>query len=296
MRNAAPHPPSWRTILELVRAPAIFTAVSNILAAHWIATAGQIEWRVFVLTAGASAFLYAAGMVLNDCFDVEEDARMRPRRPLPSGRVSMPAAWASGWFMLAGGIALAGMAGARQAAIAGLLALAIVLYDGALKSLSIGAVLRGACRSLNWLLGLAVVPLGRSEFLLALPVLVYITALSRLAAVETGVGDARRVQECAIGMLLTALLISMLIARGTLPNAWAYLPLIAGLGAVLQRLARTGRELSPISVQSAVRFLILGVVLLDALIVLASGSAWGALAVLALSVPSRLLARLIDVT
>ena len=296
MRNAAPHPPSWRTILELVRAPAIFTAVSNILAAHWIATAGHIDWRVFVLTAGASAFLYAAGMVLNDCFDVEEDARMRPRRPLPSGRVSMPAAWASGWFMLAGGIALAGMAGARQAAIAGLLALAILLYDGALKSLSIGAVVMGGCRYLNWLLGLAVVPLGRSEFLMALPVLVYITALSRLAAVETGVGDTRRVQECAIGMLLTALLISMLIARGTLPNAWAYLPLIAGLGAVLQRLARTGRELSPISVQAAVRFLILGVVLLDALLVLASGSAWGALAVLTLSVPSRLLARLIDVT
>jgi 4-hydroxybenzoate polyprenyltransferase len=283
-------------MLELVRAPAIFTAISNILAAHWIATGGRIDWRVLILSAGASAFLYAAGMVLNDCFDVNEDARMRPRRPLPSGRVSMQQAWASGWFLLVGGIAIAGIAGARQAAIAGVLALAIVLYDGALKEFPVGPVIMGSCRYLNWLLGFAVVPLGREAFLVALPVLVYITALSRLAAVETELGGARRVQECAVGMLLTAILIGMLIARGVLPNGWAYLPLIAALGAVLQRLARTGRELSPLAIQASVRFLILGVVVLDALLTLASGSAVGALIVLALGIPSRLLARLMDVT
>src|SRR5262249_39458533 len=160
------------------RAPAIFTALSNILAAHWIATGGVMQWRVFVLTAGASVFLYAAGMVLNDCFDLHEDARARPRRPLPSGRVSVPVAWASGWFLLASGVALAGMAGPRQIAVAGVLALAIVLYDGALKRLPVGALVMGGCRYLNWLLGLAVVPLDRTAFLIALPVLLYVAALT----------------------------------------------------------------------------------------------------------------------
>ena len=32
--------------------------------------------------------LYAAGMVLNDAFDAELDARERPERPIPSGRIS----------------------------------------------------------------------------------------------------------------------------------------------------------------------------------------------------------------
>jgi hypothetical protein len=294
--NAAPEAPSWRTILELVRAPAIFTALSNILAAHWIATGGVIQWRVFVLTAGASVFLYAAGMVLNDCFDLHEDARARPHRPLPSGRVSVPVAWASGWFLLASGVALAGMAGTRQILIAGVLALAIVLYDGALKSSPVGALVMGACRYLNWLLGLAVSPLDRDAFLIALPVLLYVAALTRLSSIETGGGGPRPVQECGLGMLLGAIVVSALIAKGVLPNRWAYLPLIAGLGFVLARLARTGRDLTPASVQAGVKFLILGIVPLDALLTLASGSPWGALTVLALAVPSRLLARLIYVT
>jgi hypothetical protein len=294
--NATPEPPSWRTIAELVRAPAIFTALSNILAAHWIATGGVIEWRVFILSAGASVFLYAAGMVLNDCFDLREDARVRPRRPLPSGRVSVPVAWASGWFMLASGVALAGMAGSRQIVIAGLLAAAIVLYDGALKALPVGALVMGTCRYLNWLLGLAVVPLDQNAFVIALPVLIYVAALTRLSSIETGGGGHRPVQECALGMLLAAIGIAALIAKGVLPNVWAYLPLVAGLGAVLARLARTARDLTPASVQGGVKFLILGIVPLDALLTLAAGSPWGALAVLVLAIPSRLLARRIYIT
>jgi 4-hydroxybenzoate polyprenyltransferase len=208
----------------------------------------------------------------------------------------VPAAWASGWFLLASGVALAGMAGSRQIAIAGLLAVAIVLYDGALKSRPVGALVMGACRYLNWLLGLAVTPLDQGAFVLALPVLVYVAALTRLSSIETGGGGPRPVQECAIGMLLVAILIAGLIAKGALPNAWAYLPLVAGLGAVLAQLARTARNLTPASVQAGVKFLILGIVPLDALLTLAAGHPWGALAVLLLAIPSRLLARRIYVT
>ena len=41
--------------------------------------------------------LYAAGMALNDLFDLEIDRAERPARPLPSGRVSPAfAAWIGG--------------------------------------------------------------------------------------------------------------------------------------------------------------------------------------------------------
>jgi 4-hydroxybenzoate polyprenyltransferase len=296
VRSTQPDPPSWRTILELVRAPAIFTAISNILAAHWIATGGVMQWRTLILTSGASVFLYAAGMVLNDCFDQEEDARLRPHRPLPSGRVSPPLAWASGWFLLASGVALASMVGTQQTVIAGVLAMAIVLYDGALKAFPSGAFAMGLCRYLNWLLGLAVVPLDRHSAFIALPVFLYVAALTRLAWIETSASHRRPIQECGAGMLLAAIAIAALISSGVLPNPWAYLPLIAGLGTVLRQLVIAGHELTPAAIQGAVRFLLLGIVPLDALLMLASGSAWGALAVLALLIPGRLLARWIYVT
>ena len=56
------------TFLKLVRAPAGFTAVSNILAAAIIATTGQLSVDVLMLCI-ASVCFYFAGMALNDCFD-----------------------------------------------------------------------------------------------------------------------------------------------------------------------------------------------------------------------------------
>jgi hypothetical protein len=46
------------------------------------------SWLPVVLTAFVSAGLYTSGMVWNDFFDVEQDRRERPDRPIPSGRVS----------------------------------------------------------------------------------------------------------------------------------------------------------------------------------------------------------------
>ncbi len=49
------------------------------------------RWLLAPLVA-ASTLLYASGVVLNDVFDLRRDARERPERPLPSRRVSLPAA------------------------------------------------------------------------------------------------------------------------------------------------------------------------------------------------------------
>src|ERR671918_1414576 len=61
----------------------------------------------FALLVVASCLLYLSGMVLNDVFDAEVDAREQPTRPIPSGRITLRAATAVGWAMLASGVLIA---------------------------------------------------------------------------------------------------------------------------------------------------------------------------------------------
>ena len=75
------------SFLQLIRVPAVFSAASNIIAAQLIVMAGNPHWSDTLLLVTISACLYAGGMVLNDCFDIEQDRRLRPFRPLPSGRI-----------------------------------------------------------------------------------------------------------------------------------------------------------------------------------------------------------------
>jgi hypothetical protein len=74
------------------------------------AVAGLGNARALPWLAGASACLYAGGVVLNDFFDRKVDVVERPERPLPSGRVPPAhAAWL-GSVLLSLGILSAGMA------------------------------------------------------------------------------------------------------------------------------------------------------------------------------------------
>ena len=285
-----------RAILQLVRAPAVFTAISNILAAHLIAGGGRLYWRELILLCGASVLIYSAGMVLNDCFDFTEDARERPSRPLPSGRVRLGVAWASAWILLTAGFALAGIAGRRSLIIAGLLILAVVLYDGFLKAGPAGSLVMGACRYLNWLLGFSFLPLSTRDLLVPIPVLIYIAALTLLASEETRAHSRTALRVCIAGMILAACSVVVLLATGALSNLWASIPLVLGLVWVLRELSLAGRDFRSVRVQSTITFLLLGIIPLDALLVFAGGPWWGALVVLTLLLPSRIAARAIYVT
>src|SRR5438067_2386375 len=86
------YPVPWRAYAQLVRLPNVFTAMADITLAALATAALRERWPVFVLLLLASSCLYCGGMVWNDVFDVEQDRRERPFRPLPSGRVSRGAA------------------------------------------------------------------------------------------------------------------------------------------------------------------------------------------------------------
>ncbi|WP_323960053.1 SCO3242 family prenyltransferase [Arthrobacter sp. JZ12] len=139
--------------LELVRAPAVLTVLGDTLAGG-SAAGHRMGGRRLALPL-ASACLYAGGMALNDYADRETDARERPRRPIPSGRISARDALATATGLTVVGLALSAVGGGRRALAIGLpLAATIWTYDLAAKKYAVpGALTMGACRALDVLMG-----------------------------------------------------------------------------------------------------------------------------------------------
>src|SRR5262249_19642124 len=108
-----------RTYAQLVRLPNLPTALADICLGALATQALPGHWAAFGLLLAASACLYSGGMVWNDFFDLEQDRRERPFRPLPSGRVSRRAAALFGALLLAGGGLFALCAGWSQALAGG---------------------------------------------------------------------------------------------------------------------------------------------------------------------------------
>jgi 4-hydroxybenzoate polyprenyltransferase len=286
-----------RAYLQLMRAPALFTAVSNVTAAHLIATGGAVEWRVWALLCVASAAFLAAGMILNDCFDYAVDARERPSRPLPSGRIALERAWLLGFALAALGVALAAAADLGTLYVAVGLVATILLYDGALKSTWLGPFAMGLCRYLNWSLPLAAASVGLEMWLIPIPVLVYIAAVTVLSRAEVAATQAQRslVTLAALLLIGAALAIVLLWWRGVLGNVWV-LPLTAlALAIALRRLLQVHRQFSAPAVQHTVRFLLFGIIPLDALLAIGAG-VWPGALILLLMLPSRWLGRRMYVT
>ena len=137
-----------RIYAQLVRLPNVFTALADIGMAALVSGALPASWGMVLLVAVASACLYCGGMVWNDYFDVEQDRRERPFRPIPSGRVSRREAAGLGGLLLLAGLVCACLAVLLQNAgatgippalrgapvvLVSLLIGAILLYDGWLK-------------------------------------------------------------------------------------------------------------------------------------------------------------------
>ncbi|MEU4221099.1 SCO3242 family prenyltransferase [Actinoplanes sp. NPDC026623] len=140
-----------RTLADLVRAPAALSVPGDAVAGA--AAAGTLGPRTAGL-AGAAVCLYWAGMAANDWADRDLDAAERPERPIPSGRISAPAALGIAAGLTAAGLALAARTGgARALAVAGPLAAAIWAYDLRLKNSAAGPAGMAACRALDVLLG-----------------------------------------------------------------------------------------------------------------------------------------------
>lgn len=148
-RKTSPRRGALRAWLELLRLPNLFTVPGDILVG-W--SLGGLRGGVPLLPILASLALYASGLLFNDFFDAAIDARERPKRPIPSGRVDRRRVGAVALALGLLGVALAGSGWMLAAGLFGL----ILFYDLAAKHLpGVGVLTMGACRGGNLLLGFA---------------------------------------------------------------------------------------------------------------------------------------------
>jgi 4-hydroxybenzoate polyprenyltransferase len=295
--------------LQLLRLPNVFTALADVMMGYLVAYRELQPVRDFALLAAASVLLYLSGMVLNDVFDAEVDARDRPDRPIPSGRVSLKAAAAVGWGMLTTGVVIAWILSFnandwRPGAVATLLAACILLYDGALKRTRLAPLVMGECRTLNVLLGMSlmIIPWGKADILIAIGIGVYIMGVTIFARTDARVSSRTRLTAGLIvllsGISLLAAVPWLTIDRPPLAVIlpgwyllWAALALIIG-----RRCTMAIFEPSPQRVQSAVRHCVHSIIVLDAAVCVGYASSYWGFAVLSLLIPTMLLTLWLNAT
>lgn len=143
-------------IAELIRAPAALSVPGDAIAGA--AVAGTLGPGTAGLCA-AGTCLYLGGMAANDWADRDLDAKERPGRPIPSGRVTPATAVGTAVGLSVAGLALAWLAGGRRAlAVAAALSGTAWCYDLKLKDTAAGPAAMATCRGLDVLLGASTRP------------------------------------------------------------------------------------------------------------------------------------------
>lgn len=271
--------PRLLALAQLLRLPNVFTAFADIGLAAAVGVAvypGRHDpayWSTVLLLAVASGSLYLAGMVWNDVFDLAEDRRDRPFRPLPSGRVTVRTAAVLGSLLVAAGVGLAAAAGALAYGLG--LAAAVLAYDGGLKRTPLGPVAMAVCRFLNVLLGLTVVPDDvfptPLRVHLAGVVGVYIVGVTWFARTEATDSNRRQLLAAA-GVMAVSLALALTLRNRLPPDAagpggvlFPYLLVAFGFLVGLP-ISRAVRRPGPKEVQAAVKRCVLGLVVLDAVL------------------------------
>lgn len=296
--------------LRLCRFPAVFTALADIVLG-FVLTYGSMggvgAWPRLAWTLLASAGLYLSGMVFNDLFDREQDAKERPNRPIPSGQISQKGAAVFGSGLMLAGLAASACAGWGSFETAVLLAACILCYDGGLKRTPIGPVIMGSCRFLNIILGASA---GMSSMIPALNQLqlwvasgmgIYVAGITWFARTEARessrhqLGAAMLVVNFGLATQI-AWILSWQMGGDTMASL--FLLLIITL-TINRRLAAAVANPQPQAVQMAVKLMILSIITLDAaLIYVRSGQPAITIAVCTalLWIPTVLLSMWIKVT
>ena len=278
---------------QLMRLPNAFTAMADIGLGALVTGALPQQTTTFVLVLLASTCLYCAGMVWNDYFDVEQDRRERPFRPVPSGRVSPAAAARFGALLMLLGVLFAFLGSRTAAGLALALVAGIFLYDAWLKRTWAGPLGMGACRFLNVLLGFSAAPGLLSWGLLpAFVVGTYIVGVTWFARTEARTSNRTALISAAVVMLAALFLALPLPAPLPPDTASPLFPyLLVALGFLVGvPVVRAIEQPTPVRVQAAVKQAIFGLIVLDT--VLATGLAGTAgLVILPLLLPALYLGR-----
>lgn len=296
------------TWLQLMRIPTVFTALSNILCGFLVTHKFTIRelkeqsdlWLLLISSAG----LYLGGMVLNDVFDARLDAVERPERPIPSGRISRTAAAIFGSLLIITGVLCAAVVSTGSLLVAGLIVVAVLLYDSYLKSTIAAPLGMGTCRFLNIMLGASAATSLTSVWqptpmTIAAALGTYIAGVTLFARNEAGKSSSvgllsgAGIMLCGIG--LDAWLVMTKGTKEAIPGCQMAL-LILALN-VLLRVAPIVVNPQPGRIQRTVGFLLLCIIFIDALMVFGlTGDGRNAVLVIMLVAPASLVRRFIPMS
>ncbi|WP_041565644.1 UbiA-like protein EboC [Nostoc punctiforme] len=301
---------SWRGYLELMRPANIVTAWADILVGFAASGSGIIfaqlingeaSFNILIPLAWlllATSGLYGGGIVFNDVFDAELDAKERPNRAIPSGRVSRENATLLGSILFAIGIIAAFQVSLVSGAIAIFITLSSLLYDSLAKHHPFfGPLNMGLCRGSNLLLGVSAVPaiIGERWYLALIPVL-YIAAITAISQGE--VHGGKKITG-VLAVLLIAIVLTAILALGLLDEytAIAALPFAIFLAIrILPNFIKAAREPIAGNIRNAVKIGVLSLIVLDATVASGFAGLYYGLLVLSLLPISMKLAKVFAVT
>jgi 4-hydroxybenzoate polyprenyltransferase len=227
-------------VLRLCRPPNVFTAFADAMAGLLVlwGIGRRVPDRACAVLL-ASGCLYLAGIVLNDVFDREIDARERPRRPIPSGEVSVAFASLLGAGLLGAGVAIAAWVGRSPGMVAVALAVCILVYDRWAKHTRLGPLVMGSCRGLDVAMAISTglaLDGAWPTIAVAGPVVLglYVTGLTYIARDEVDGNTTRRARTglTFLAMLAGGVVLGLVmcpeVPRSVL--AWPWVAMAIGLG------------------------------------------------------------------
>lgn len=288
--------------LQLMRPANIVTAISDVLAGVAIALLfvpdgstlnGQVLMALIIATIG----LYGGGVVFNDVFDAELDARERPERPIPSGRASVRGAATLGTVLFLIGVAAASTVGMLPSVIAFAIVGMCLVYDKWAKHHAVfGPLAMGLCRGLNLLLGLSYSGMATDQvwFLACVPV-VYIAAVTTISRGEVHGGQRTPLLVSAVlyGVVIACIVAFGVHYQGSILAIGMVLPFILF---VFPPLAKAIRTLDVSDVRKSVKHGVIGLIFMNAAWTAAAGMWALTFATLLLFPVSIWLAKLFAVT
>lgn len=303
-------------IAQLLRLSNVFTAMADVWMGYILVMYRLEPIEILLGLTLCSALLYTAGMVLNDVVDAEVDARERPERPIPSGKISR--CWANilGWNLLIAGLLVSFVMSllgnsAAPGIIAWGLCVLIVSYNAWFKNTWLGPFALAACRAGNVMLGMSplIIQLDTFDFIFldipfapALGIGCYVCGFSFFAREEHApkqrslLGVGLFFVVCGFVILATAPWWEFAASLLAVPT-WQWFVLWGALGGlVLRKFVAALFQPTSRKVQQAVGYAILMLIPIDA------AFCWGyadwewAAMVLALLLPARVFSRWLRVT
>jgi len=242
--------------------------------------------------------LYGGGIVFNDVFDANLDAKERPERAIPSGRVSKTQATILGITLFA--IAL--IASFQVNIVSGCIAIFIMvfalIYDFKAKHHVVyGPLCMGLCRAGNILLGSSFAPeiMPSISFIGLFPIL-YIAAITLISKGEVTGGD-KKLGLIAFGMVTVVIISIPIMSILPIFNFLHALPFLLLFGwMVVPAFFKAAKTAISSDIRNAVKRGVISLIILNSVLAAGFAGLIPGLLVLLLFPISWLLAKLFAVT